>query len=159
MRRADLDAFADSVAGPIERFAGESRVSLVLLINDSGQVLAQRGFARALDVMGVATLAAGIHASSRALADLLGEKTFSHLHQGGVRQQVFIGAFDTPAEELVLVAVFGEESSVGLVRIFFAGLAREVAELPGWRHLRPTTDAMRFERELESGLERFFGAV
>ncbi len=159
MRRSDLDAFAGAVAGPVERFAGETRVSLVLLINESGQVLAQRGFARALDVMGVATLAAGIHASSRALADLLGEQGFSHLHQGGKRNQVFIGAFDTLAEELVLVAVFGEESSVGLVRIFFATLAREVATLPGWRDPRPTADAASFERELESGLERFFGAA
>lgn len=157
MRRADLESFVGELAEPVERFAREAGVRLVLLINESGQVLAQRGFARALDVMGVAALGAGIHASSRALARLLREEGFRHLHQGGGEAQVFIGPFSTPAEELILIAVFGEDSSVGLVRVFFEELVREVGELPGWRELRPTGDATGFERDLEAGLDRLFG--
>lgn len=157
MRRADLERFVGELGEPVERFAREAGVRLVLLINESGQVLAQRGFARALDVMGVAALGAGIHASSRALARLLREEGFRHLHQGGGEAQVFIGPFSTPAEELVLIAVFGEDSSIGLVRVFFDELVREVGDLPGWRELRPTGDAHAFERDLEAGLDRLFG--
>lgn len=156
MRRADLDHFVGALAEPVERFGREARVSLVLLINGSGQVLAQRGFARALDVMGVSALAAGIHASSRALAGLLGQRAFRHLHQGGGSRQVFIASFDTPSEELVLVTVFGEDSSIGLVRVFFETLRGEVARLPGWSTARPTADARAFERDLEAGLQHFF---
>ena len=82
MRRADLAGFVGALQGPVERFAREAGLRLVLLINESGQVLAQRGFARALDVMGVASLGAGIHASSRAIAALLEQDGFAHLHQG-----------------------------------------------------------------------------
>ncbi|HEX2189498.1 MAG TPA: hypothetical protein VHG51_11400 [Longimicrobiaceae bacterium] len=157
MRRTDLERFVGDLAGPVERFAREAGTRLVLLINESGQVLAQRGFARALDVMGVAALGAGIHASSRAIAVLLRQSGFKHLHQGGGKDQVFIGSFETPSEELILIAVFGEDSSIGLVRVFFDTLMQEVAALPGWREARPTADATAFERDLEAGLDHFFG--
>ncbi|SOD04153.1 Roadblock/LC7 domain-containing protein [bacterium JGI 053] len=157
MRRADLAEFVGALAGPVERFAREAGLRLVLLINESGQVLAQRGFARALDVMGVASLGAGIHASSHALAVMLGEGGFRHLHQGGSATQVFIGPFRTPSEELIAIAVFGEDSSLGLVQVFFAELAAEVAGLPGWSETRPTASARAFERDLVAGLETIFG--
>lgn len=159
MRRADLQQFAGDLAGPVERFARETQVRLVLLINGSGQVLAQRGFARALDVMGMASLSAGIHASSRAVAGLLGMDGFQLLHQGAGSGQIFIGPFRTPAEELILISVFGEDSSLGLVRVFFDDLVREVRALPGWRVARPSGDAAAFEQDLEAGLDHLFGAA
>lgn len=159
MRRADLAAFVSALEAPVERFAREAALRLVLLINESGQVLAQRGFARALDVMGVASLGAGIHASSRALAGLLGEAAFAHLHQTGARAQVFIGPFDTPAERLIAIAVFDEDSSIGLVQVFFPVFTGEVARLPGWSEVRPTADAGAFERDLEAGLDTLFGGA
>jgi predicted regulator of Ras-like GTPase activity (Roadblock/LC7/MglB family) len=157
MRRADLPQFVGALAAPVDRFAREAGLRLVLLINESGQVLAQRGFARALDVMGVAALGAGIHASSHALAVMMKEGGFRHLHQGGASAQVFIGPFRTPAEDLIAIAVFGDDSSLGLVQLFFAEFVREVAALPGWAEARPTTDAAAFERDLEAGIETVFG--
>jgi hypothetical protein len=159
MRRADLAQFVGALAGPVDHFAREAALRLVLLINESGQVLAQRGFARALDVMGVASLGAGIHASSQALAVMLGEGAFRHLHQGGAASQVFIGPFRTPAEDLIVIAVFGDDSSIGLVQLFFAEFVAEVAALPGWSEARPTADARSFERDLQAGLENIFGGA
>jgi hypothetical protein len=157
MRRADLAQFVGALAAPVEHFAREAGLRLVLLINRSGQVLAQRGFAKALDVMGVASLGAGIHASSQALAELIGESGFRHLHQGGTASQVFIGPFATPAEDLIVIAVFGEDSSIGIVQLFFTSFVGEVAALPGWSEARPTRDAASFERDLEAGLDTVFG--
>lgn len=157
MRRADLAQFVGALAAPVEHFAREGGLRLVLLINESGQVLAQRGFARALDVMGVASLGAGIHASSHALAVMIGEGGFHHLHQGGTSSQVFIGPFRTPAEDLIAIAVFDGDSSLGLVQVFFDEFVREVAALPGWSETRPTADARAFERDLTAGLETIFG--
>jgi hypothetical protein len=157
MRRADLAQFVGALSGPIDRFAREAGLRLVMLINRSGQVLAQRGFARAVDVMGVASLGAGIHASSNAIAEMIGENGFRHLHQGGAGSQVFIGPFRTPAEDLIAICVFGQDSSLGLVQVFFAEFVAEVAALPGWQEARPTTDAAAFERDLEAGLDTVFG--
>ncbi|HWK88376.1 MAG TPA: hypothetical protein VNP72_00225 [Longimicrobium sp.] len=157
MRRADLSEFVEALAGPVDRFAREAGLRLVLLINESGQVLAQRGFARALDVMGVAALGAGIHASSQVLATMLGEARFRHLHQGGTASQVFIGPFATPAESLIAIGVFGDDSSIGLVQVFFADFTAQVAALPGWSTARPTVDAAAFEKDLQAGLDTLFG--
>lgn len=157
MRRGDLQEFVGALGQPVERFVRETRVRLVLLINGSGQVLAQHGFTRALDVISVAALGAGIHASSSAIAGLMGQRRFQHLHQGGQTTQVFLGPFATPAEELILIGVFGEESSIGLVRVFFEALTGEIAALPGWSAVRPTADAAAFERDLEAGLDHIFG--
>jgi predicted regulator of Ras-like GTPase activity (Roadblock/LC7/MglB family) len=157
VRRSDLGVFVGALADPIQRFVQETGVRLVLLINASGQVLAQHGFSRSLDVMSIATLGAAIHSSSRVLAELLDQPQFAHLHQGRGANQVFIGPFATPSEEVILIAVFDENSSVGLVRLFFEALAREIAALPGWRTARPTVDATAFENDLEAGLEHTFG--
>jgi predicted regulator of Ras-like GTPase activity (Roadblock/LC7/MglB family) len=157
VRRVDLERMAPELAPPLAGFVRETAVRLALLINRDGQVLVQHGFARSLDVVHVASLAAGIHASARELADLMGEPGFDHLHQAGEGQQVFIGAFGTPVEELVLVCVFGDDASLGIVRLFFEGLRREIGGLGAWSDVRPTEEAARFEDDLEGGVRRLFG--
>jgi hypothetical protein len=157
VRRADLAVVAEQLAPPVGRFVRDARARLELLMNASGQVLAQHGFTRSLDVIQMASLGAAIHASSRELARMLGEPAFRHLHQGSGQGQIFIASFATPAEELILIAIFDEDSSVGLVRVLFLTFARETAALPGWITARPTPDAESFERDLEAGLGRLFG--
>lgn len=158
MRRLDINQHTEALAGSLDRFVREARVRLALLLNRAGQVVAQRGFTRAVDVMGTAALAAGIHSSSAELARVLGERSFAHLHHKGADRQLFLGRFATPAEELLLLAVFDGESSLGLVRVFFEELAKEVAELPGWKVTAPPQDEA-FERDLMDSLDRLFGSA
>jgi hypothetical protein len=66
MRRSDLPQLVEALRVPVEAFVHESRVRIALLVNGSGQVLAQHGFTRSYHVMNVASLAAATHASSRA---------------------------------------------------------------------------------------------
>lgn len=143
-------------AEPLEEFVQESRVRLALLINRSGQVLAQYGFDRLLDLVGVASLAAGINASSRALASQLGENQFEHLHHAGETRQLFLGHFESPAGQLILVTVFDERSSIGLVRVFFEEFVRRIRDLPQMDATRRSVSGLSFEAELESSLDRFF---
>lgn len=156
MRQLDLRRLQDALAGHLEEFVQESGARLAVLINRSGQVLAHEGFERRLDLVGVASLAAGINASSRALARQLGEDRFEHLYHAGRSRQLFIANFETPAGQLILVTVFDDRSSIGLVRLFFEEFVngvRDVSELDG---ARPSVSARDFERDLEAGLDRFF---
>jgi predicted regulator of Ras-like GTPase activity (Roadblock/LC7/MglB family) len=156
MVRKTMTDIQEIFAGPLEEFVQESRVRLALLINRSGQVLAQYGFDRLLDLVGVASLAAGINASSRALASQLGEKQFEHLHHAGQTRQLFLGHFESPAGQLILVTVFDERSSIGLVRVFFEEFVRRIRELPHMDVERRSVNGLTFEAELESSLDRFF---
>ena len=59
MRSAeDLAQLVEALRPTIAEFVREARVRTTLLINTSGQVLAQHGFTRSYEVMNVASLAA-----------------------------------------------------------------------------------------------------
>ena len=49
------------VAGPLETFLAESAARVVLVMTSAGQVVAQHGFTRSLDVMSAAALGAGLY--------------------------------------------------------------------------------------------------
>jgi hypothetical protein len=143
----------DALKLPIAHFVREARVRTTLLINGSGQVLAQHGFTRSYEVMNVASLAAAAHASARALAEMTQERNWSHLHHAGKHRQLFLAPIKTPIGDLILVAIFDGDSSLGLVQLFFGELAGQVAVLPELRRYVQTTQ-QSFERDLESGLQK-----
>src|SRR4029079_16452974 len=71
--RADglMRAIEPWVEPPLAEFLRESSARLVLLMTSSGQVVAQHGFTRSLDVLAVAALRAGIVASTREIARVM----------------------------------------------------------------------------------------
>jgi predicted regulator of Ras-like GTPase activity (Roadblock/LC7/MglB family) len=152
MMQGDLTRLVRVLQEPIRGFIRDARVRIVLLVNTSGQILAQHGFTRSYEVAAVASLAAAAHASARALADVTGAGSWQHLHHAGRKRQLFLAPFRTPAEELILVAIFDQDSSLGLVQLFFQEFARTVAGLPEFQVARPLASAESFERELEAGL-------
>lgn len=141
---------------PLERFVREARVRLSLLIDASGRIMLQHGFSRELDVAAFASLAAGIHSASRAMARMQGQPGFAQLYQGSGERQIFLAPVPTPVGELLLLAVFGTESSIGLVRVLFPIFAEQVAAIPTWP-LLPRSGGAELERELASGLRRALG--
>jgi hypothetical protein len=74
----------------------KARVRTALLINGSGQVLAQHGFTRSYEVMNVASLAAAAHAAARALAQLTEAGSWTHLHHAGKQRQLFMAPIKAP---------------------------------------------------------------
>jgi predicted regulator of Ras-like GTPase activity (Roadblock/LC7/MglB family) len=151
IRHAELAKVVAAVREPMRHFVRESRVRIALLINGAGQVLAQHGFARSYEVMNVASLAAATHAASRALAELVDAPRWEHLHHAGRERQLFIAPLRTPGEELIVVAIFDSDSSLGLVQLFYHQLARVVGGLPELRAPAATTQG-GFEQDLEASL-------
>jgi hypothetical protein len=143
---------------PLRRFVRDAGVELALLLHPSGQVLAQHGFPRAVDVMSACALAAGIHATSAELGRLLDGRPFRGLHHAGRTRQIFLAEASWPRGAYIFLTVFGPESSLGLVRLYFdelaAGLvAAAPAEQPG---AAPALE-VDFERDLNRNLAVLFG--
>lgn len=153
MRGSDLPRLVHALRAPTQAFVRESRVRIALLVNGSGQVLAQHGFTRGYAVMNVASLAAAAHASSRVLAELSGAGRWEHLYHGGTEKQLFLAPLRTPIEELILVAIFDADSSLGIVRLFYENFERDVAGLPEFGMTRQGTDQGSFEHDLAAGLD------
>ncbi|NJD09230.1 MAG: hypothetical protein FIB01_01920 [Gemmatimonadetes bacterium] len=157
MHASELARAVEALKPPLRHFVRESHVRIALVINGAGQVLGQHGFARSYEVMNVAALAAAIHAASRALAELTDAPYWEHLHHAGRERQIFIAPVPTPEAELILVAIFDADSSLGLVQLFHQQLARTVRALPEFRGAPETTTQAGFERDLAAGLD-FLGA-
>ena len=146
------------VSDPLDRFLVESCARVALLMTASGQVVAQHGFTRSIDVMTAAALGAGIVASTEELARQLGTGRFGSLVHQGTRQQVFLSGFDTPRGRWIGLVVFGGDSTVGLVQLFFDRLVADLAaaaprEAP--QAIRPLPE--NFERDLNASLRALFG--
>ncbi len=143
--------------GPLERFVVEADARLVLLMTPSGQVLAQHGFTRAVDVMAAAALGAAIVSSTEEIARLMSQQSFTALNHQGRRHGIFLSGFDTPRGRLLCLVVYGEDSSIGLVQLFFEEFRRElVAACPAPEVQRPVL-AADFEKDLNRSLATLFG--
>jgi hypothetical protein len=147
------------VADPLAEFLRESSARLALIMTSSGQVIAQHGFTRSLDVMAAAALGAGILATTGELARIVEAPAgFGAVVHQGERQGVWLAGFDTPRGRWIGLVVFGNESSIGLVRLFFSRFAEQVnAAAPA---LVPVRDVLAegFERELDDSLRALFGS-
>ena len=146
------------IEAPLKQFVSDAGAELALLLHPSGQVLAQHGFARAVDVMSACALAAGIHASAGELGKLLDGRPFRGLHHVGRERQIFLAEALWPRGAYIFLTVFGPESSLGLVRLYFDELVAALAAAAP-REAAPTTPALaeHFERDLNRNLAVLFG--
>lgn len=143
--------------GPLRRFVQDSRVQRAIVLHPDGKVLGQFGFSSAVEVMTACALAAAINASGKELGRQLGGRPFLGLHQGGRKQGVFMGSCAADGKECLLLAAFDRDSTLGLVRLYFAEFRDAVGDMeqrveidPGGRDL---------ESDLNSSLDALFGPL
>ena len=142
---------------PLQAFLDESSARVTLLMTSSGQVVAQHGFSRSLDVMTAAALGAGIVASTEELARLMGGARFEALVHHGSRQSCLLSAFATPRGRWIGLVVFGPETSVGIVQLFFDRMVTELEAVAPREPAAAPALAENFERDLDSSLKALFG--
>jgi predicted regulator of Ras-like GTPase activity (Roadblock/LC7/MglB family) len=98
----------------LKAFLRESQGKCVLLVDRDGQMLARQGFTQNLDTMSLAALAAGAIASTQAIATLLGEPEFNVLFHQGTHDHIH---FSLVGQRAILMAVFDERTTIGLIRL------------------------------------------
>lgn len=142
---------------PLQRFVDDARVQLAVLMQPSGQVLAQVGFKRSIDVQTVCALSAAINASGDLLGRMVDDTPFRALHHAGQEKQFYLGQVPLREGLLVLLAVFDTESSLGIVQLYLGELQSAVAAAaPPPADAAPAL-AEDFERELNRNLAQLFG--
>ncbi len=106
---------ARRISGVLLNFLAESAAGDALLIDRSGQLLAQGDTTRSLDTVSLSALAAGAFSSTAAMARLLGEPEFTMLFHQGTKENIHVTAVD---EDAILLATFDSRTTVGMVRLF-----------------------------------------
>lgn len=98
----------------LARLQGDSNSKIVFLVDKNGQQIAAHGDMKGVDATSLASLTAGNVAATDGLAKLIGEKEFSILFHEGERDNIHISLV---AQRVILVVIFDEKSSLGLVRL------------------------------------------
>ncbi len=148
---------ANWVEEPLRRFVDEARVQVAVLLHPDGQVLGQFGFVRSVDVMTACALSAAINASSAELGRRLDGKPFTALHYAGTTRQIFLATVAITGGSLILFAVFDDESSLGLVQLYFREFSSAIAAAAPDESEQGPALAGDFERELNRNLAVMFG--
>ena len=158
--RAATAAVETWVEEPLVRFIDDARVRLVLLLESSGRVLAQHGFTRSVDVMSACALAAAIHASAAEIGRQLDGEPFTSLHHHGQARQIFLAELPTARGSHILLTVFDDATSIGLVRLYFTELSKRLAApAPALAAATPAPSFVDFESDLNRNLAKLFGRI
>jgi predicted regulator of Ras-like GTPase activity (Roadblock/LC7/MglB family) len=98
----------------ISKLRTDANAKVVFLVDKNGQQIAAHGEIENLDTTSLASLTAGNVAATDGLARLIGEKEFSILFHEGEKDNIHISIV---AQRVILVVIFDERSSLGLVRL------------------------------------------
>ncbi|MEK6285085.1 MAG: roadblock/LC7 domain-containing protein [Acidobacteriota bacterium] len=98
----------------ITRLCADANAKFIILVDKNGQQIAAHGEMLNLDTTSLASLTAGNVAATDGLAHLIGERGFPVLSHEGERDNIHISIV---AARVILVVIFDERSSLGLVRL------------------------------------------
>jgi len=97
-----------------QRLVKDANAKGVFVVDRNGQLISEAGEMRGIDTTSLASLTAGSVAATGGLAKIVGEDEFPvHFHQGQ-RDNLHITLI---AGRIILVVVFDDRSSLGLVRL------------------------------------------
>ena len=117
MTLPDLVLYDDEfrkIKDSLQRLASDANANVVFLVDKNGQQIAAVGDLTTLDTTSLASLTAGNVAATDGLARLIGEREFSILFHEGEKDNIHISIV---ASRVILVVIFDERSSLGLVRL------------------------------------------
>ena len=98
----------------IQKLARDASAKGIFVVDKNGQLIAEAGEVRGIDTTSLASLTAGSIAATGGLAKIIGEEDFPvHFHQGE-RDNLHITLV---SGRVILVVVFDDRSSLGLVRL------------------------------------------
>ncbi len=109
-----------------ERLARDALAKAIFIVDQDGQLVTSTGEISEIDTTGFASLVAGSTAATGGLAQMLGEDEFPvHFHEGK-NTHVHVSVI---AQEMILVVIFDDRSSLGLVRLRTKRAYSEMVEI------------------------------
>ena len=110
----------------MDQFLDRSEADTVLVIDRGGVLLGCHGQEPTLEVDALSALAAGAFAATRELARRLGEEEFQVLYHQGAHRHILMHAVN---DDAIVVAVFSNTTTVGLVRLILSQAAKDLANV------------------------------
>jgi predicted regulator of Ras-like GTPase activity (Roadblock/LC7/MglB family) len=144
----------------LRRLRQEANGKAVFLIDKNGQQIAAAGEIEQFDTTSLASLTAGNVAATDGLAKLIGEREFSVLFHEGLQDHIHISIV---AKRAILVVIFDDRSSLGLVRLRVRRANGELEKIfeimlqKGEREAQVPTHASPFAEITDDDIDALFG--
>jgi len=114
------------IDGILSEFLRESSARTALIVDRTGQLVATVGGAVTFDPTAFATLTAADFSANDQLAKLIGEDDFSSLFHQGEKESMYLADI---ARRVILVALFDNRTTLGLVRLRIKDTVLELTKL------------------------------
>ena len=116
----------NAITRSLQRFLYDSNARCTLLVDRSGQLIATVGERPNFDATAFATLTAADFSANNELAKLIGETDFNTLFHQGERESMLLADV---ARRIILVVLFDNRTTLGLVRLKMRQTVEELATL------------------------------
>lgn len=110
----------------LNKVVSSSLAQSVLLIDRSGQLIAQSGNTMDIDVLSLSALTAANFGATAEIARILGEEEFTLLFHKGKNENVYFTAL---GEHVILVTLFNDKTSLGLIRLRINQIAEDLLKI------------------------------
>src|SRR3990170_8697468 len=126
-----------AITTSLQKFLFESNARCALLVDRSGQLVATVGEQPTFDPTAFATLTAADFSANDQLAKLIGESDFNSLFHQGEKESMYLADI---ARRLILVVLFDNRTTLGLVRLKMKQVVDELAQIFQAVFTRAATD-------------------
>ncbi len=107
-----------------DRLAKDANAKVVFVVDKNGQLISASGGSQHIDTTSLASLPAGNVAAMGGLAKLIGESEFPNQFHEGAKDSLYMTIVGT---RIVLVVIFDNRTSLGLVRLRIKKASDELA--------------------------------
>ena len=115
-----------AITQSLQRFLYDSNARCALLVDRTGQLVATVGEQPNFDPTAFATLTAADFSANDQLARLIGETDFNSLFHQGEKESMYLADI---ARRLILVVLFDNRTTLGLVRLKMKLVVEELTKL------------------------------
>ena len=115
-----------AITQSLQRFLFDSNARCALLVDRTGQLVATVGEQPKFDPTAFATLTAADFSANDQLAKLIGESDFNSLFHQGEKESMYLADI---ARRLILVVLFDNRTTLGLVRLKMKQTVDELGKL------------------------------
>jgi len=144
----------------LQGFLYDSNARCALLVDRTGQMVTSAGEKPEFDTTAFSSLAAADFSANDQLASMIGESEFSSLFHQGEKESMYLADV---ARRVILVVLFDNRTTLGMIRIKVKGVVRELAEI--FREMfdrsaaepRASRVEAGFADEAEDEIDRLFG--
>ncbi|MGD0484429.1 MAG: roadblock/LC7 domain-containing protein [Gemmatimonadales bacterium] len=136
----------------------ETNVRSLLLVDRTGQIVANVGEAPQFDTQAFASLTAADFSANDQLAKMIGEHEFASLFHQGEKESMYLADV---ARRVILVALFDNRTTLGLVRLKVKSAVEELTRVFEDMFKRAGTETPKLEgfgsKEAEDEIDKLFG--